>query len=302
MLLLAVISTFVAISALVYTIVHKPEPLAQQRLEAFLGLRDQARPGATSSRWDNRPSRGQSIKAMARQFLPNSMLDRLGRMLIAAGMRSAPETVALIWAGVALGLPLFYLFIASQGKSGIGQTQLLVMLLAGGFGAYLPFVLINGRVRRRRAALLKAMPDAMDLLTTCVEAGLGIDAALGRVAEKAKEPLAEEVRLVLRTMAMGRTRREALEQLASRNGLTELTSFVSAVIQAESMGVSLGHVLRVQTEALRVARKQRAEQTAMKAPVKIIVVLALFIFPAMFVVIIGPAVLQFMNSSATGGP
>jgi tight adherence protein C len=297
MIAIAAVSTFVAVCALAYTLMRKPEPLAQQRLEAYLGLRPQG--NAATRDWDNRAGRGQAMQSKMRQLLPASMLDRLGGKLIAAGMRSTPETVALVWAGVALGLPALYLLFAMQGAKGIGQTQLLVALLAMGFGAYIPFALINGRVRRRRTALLKAMPDAMDLLTTCVEAGLGIDAAMSRVAEKAKQPLAEEIRMVLRTMAMGRTRREALEQLAARNGLAELTSFVSAVIQAESMGVSLGHVLRVQTEALRTARKQRAEQTAMKAPVKIIIVLALFIFPAMFVVIIGPAVLQFMNSKAT---
>src|SRR5207302_7087557 len=128
--------------------------------------------------------------------------------------------------------------LVSRNPNGMGRTQFILLGALAVMGFYVPLTLIRGRVRKRRGKLSRALPDAMDLLTTCVEAGLGIDAALARVAEKAKEPLGAEIRMVLRTMGMGRPRREALELFAARNSIPEIRSFVSAVIQAEMMGVS----------------------------------------------------------------
>jgi tight adherence protein C len=296
-MLLAVLCACIAVSGLLYSLLNRPVSETERRLAGVGSSRPQAAARAMSRQRDYRAPRGDALRAWLRGMLPSRMRDRLAGLLLAAGMRTQPETVALIWGAVAIGLPAFYLLMSGRGANGLGQQQLLLLGIMAGIGVYGPLTVIRGRVKKRRKLLMRALPDAMDLLTTCVEAGLGIDAALARVAEKAKEPLGEEIRIVLRTMGMGRPRREALELFAARNGIPEIRSFVSAVIQAEMMGVSLGHVLRVQTEALRVARRQKAEQTAQKAPVKIIIVLALFIFPAMFVVILGPAVLQFMSQA-----
>lgn len=296
-MLIAVICTCIAVTSLLYVLLNRPISETDRRLAGVSAAQAPRQSSAPAKERDSRPPRGDALRTWFRQMLPSRWLDRLGAMLLAAGMRTQPETFALFWAAAIVGLPGFYVLTIGRSSSGMGQTQLILLGVFAGMGLYMPLTFLRSRIKKRRKLLSRALPDSMDLLTTCVEAGLGIDAALAKVAEKAKEPLGGEIRLVLRTMGMGRPRREALEQFAERNQLPEIRSFVSAVIQAELMGVSLGHVLRVQTEALRVQRRQKAEQSAQKAPVKIIIVLALFIFPAMFVVILGPAVLSFMNNA-----
>ncbi len=295
-MLFAVMGICLAVACLGYGLLSRPAPVTDRRLAMLPGVRSQALAASAASTASNaEPSRRSVMEAKLRQFLPTGTRDRLERILVASGTTATPETVIALWAAVAAGLPGLYLFSTINSGQGVGTQALLVTGLIAGFGMYGPYALIKSRVGRRRHKLLLALPDTMDLMVTCVEAGLGIDAALTRVVGKAKEPLAGEIRLVLHTMSMGRTRRESLELLATRTGLPELASFASSVIQAEQMGVSLGQVLRVQAEALRTQRKQHAEQAAYKAPVKIIIVLALFIFPSMFVVILGPAVLQAMS-------
>jgi len=292
--MIAAICAAIAVGLFLYTIMARSAPATQRRLESLVAGKVET---ASFRDEDDTPSRGMLLRARMRQVLPSSLLDKLAGFLVQTGVQAPPETVAAIWAAVALGPAAVFLVISGGMPQGTAALLPLVLLA---IGAYAPLVLLRGRASRRRKKVLLSLPDAMDLLTTCVEAGLGIDAALARVAEKAKEPLGEELRLVLRTMAMGGTRRDALTQLAARVGLPEIQSFTGAVIQAEMMGVSLGQVLRVQSEALRVARKQRAEQQAFKAPVKIIIVLAMFIFPSMFIVILGPAAISLMKSGFGG--
>jgi tight adherence protein C len=143
--------------------------------------------------------------------------------------------------------------------------------------------------------IIKQLPDSFDLITTCVEAGLGLDAALARVAEKVEGPFAQELRRTLREISLGKMRREAMRELAERTDVQDLTTFVNAVIQAEQMGSSIGSVLRVQSEQLRVRRRQRAEEAAYKAPIKMLFPLVLCIFPTLFIVILGPAVITIMT-------
>lgn len=295
MAVIAAIFAAVAVGLFLYTIMARSAPATQRRLESLVAGRAEAVVYRGDD--DDGPSRGMLLRAKLRHILPSSLLDKLAAFLVQTGVQAPPETVAAIWAAVALGPATLFLIV--RGGLPQGQAALLPLALVA-MGAYVPMVVLRGRANSRRKKILLTLPDAMDLLTTCVEAGLGIDAAIARVAEKTKEPLAEELRIVLRTMAMGGTRRDALSQLAARVGLPEIQSFTSAVIQAEMMGVSLGQVLRVQAEALRVARKQRAEQQAYKAPIKIIVVLALFIFPSMFIVILGPAAISLINNGFGG--
>jgi tight adherence protein C len=141
------------------------------------------------------------------------------------------------------------------------------------------------------------MPDALDLITVCVEAGLGLDAALARVVEKSSGPLADELSQTLREVVMGRRRREALIDMAGRTGVEELITFINAIVQAEQLGVSVAQVLRVQAEQIRTRRRQRAELTAREAPIKMLFPLVLFIFPAFMVVILGPAVIRIGESA-----
>jgi len=147
-------------------------------------------------------------------------------------------------------------------------------------------------MKARQKEIIKALPDALDLVTTCVEAGLGLDGALMRVAEKSKGPLADEISRMLREAAMGKLRREALTELGERAGVEELTGFINSVIQAEQLGVGIAQVLRVQSEQLRMRRRQRAEKAAHEAPVKMLFPLVLFILPAFMLILLGPAVIR----------
>jgi tight adherence protein C len=177
----------------------------------------------------------------------------------------------------------------------IGLMQIGIFGFLAFIGFYMPFYIVSSRARQRQGAIVKSLPDAFDLITTCVEAGLGLDASLSRVAEKVHGPFAEELSRSLREIALGKTRRDALKELGDRTQVPDLIQFTNAVIQAEAMGSSIGQVLRVQSDQLRVRRRQRAEEQAYKAPVKMLFPLVICIFPTLFIVILGPAVITIMN-------
>jgi tight adherence protein C len=164
----------------------------------------------------------------------------------------------------------------------------------GGF--YLPHLMLTSRITRRQKEIRKAMPDALDLLTICVEAGLGFDAAMSRVSEKWENELSLAFARVIREIQLGKVRRDALKDMADRLGIPEMTSFVAAIIQSEQLGVSLAKVLRIQADQMRVKRRQRAEEEAHKAPIKMIIPMALLIFPSILIIILTPAVIQIMGS------
>lgn len=290
MVAFAALSMGLTLAFLLYSLLHNAPTATQRRLETLVAASQRRAPRLQVEAVPARSPRADLLKQKVRALLPRTLLDRLSTLLVSAGMQNtSPELFVAVWFLIALTL------FAVPLALGLGRISPLIPLIMLALGLYLPLFFLRSRVKRRRTRMLKALPDAMDLLTTCVEAGLGLDAAIARVGEKAKEPLGEEFRLVLKTMALGRTRREALQQLATRTGLPELQTFANAIIQAETMGVSIGQVLRVQAEAIRIQRKQRAEQAAQKAPLKIIIVLALFIFPSMFIVILGPAMLSIMQ-------
>jgi tight adherence protein C len=163
-------------------------------------------------------------------------------------------------------------------------------------GFYLPHLMLTSRITRRQKEIRKAMPDALDLLTICVEAGLGFDAAMSKVSEKWENELSLAFARVIREVQLGKVRREALKDMADRLGIPEMTSFVAAIIQSEQLGVSMAKVLRIQSDQMRVKRRQRAEEEAHKAPVKMIIPMALLIFPSIMIIILTPAVIQIMGS------
>ena len=237
---------------------------------------------------------------LLRRVLPTTMLTRIEERLVLAGEPmtvSAFLTMQLISVGAFVALPLL-LFVGSGG--GISPLKLLVAVCFLVAGVMLPQMWLRSRVTARQKVIIKSLPDAFDLITTCVEAGLGLDAALSRVAEKVEGPFAFELRRTLRDISLGKMRREALIELGERTGVPDLISFVNAVIQAELMGSSVGTVLRVQSDQLRVRRRQRAEEQAYKAPVKMIFPLILCIFPTLFIVILGPAIITIMNDFPGG--
>ncbi len=236
------------------------------------------------------------------RLLPKSMLKGVEKSLVIAGepmTLSGFLTMVLISAGASVFLGVLIVSVSGASFSVMTLGILGVLSLIGFF---MPFYLIRSRARQRQSAIIKRLPDAFDLITTCVEAGLGLDAALARVAEKVEGPFAQELTRALRDVALGKARREALKELGERTGVPDLLQFTNAVIQAEAMGSSIGTVLRVQSDQLRVRRRQRAEEQAYKAPVKMLFPLVLCIFPTLFIVILGPAIITIMNDFPKVGP
>jgi tight adherence protein C len=166
-------------------------------------------------------------------------------------------------------------------------------------GYTVPEFWLGGRVRKRQHAILLQIPDALDLLTISVRAGLGFDAALGKVVEKLQGPLTEEFRRALAEVRVGKARREALRDIVPRTEVVPLTNFIGAIIQAEQLGVSISKVLQVQSEQLRIERRQRAEEQAAKAPIKMLFPLVGCIFPSLFIVILGPAIILIILNLST---
>jgi tight adherence protein C len=192
------------------------------------------------------------------------------------------------------GILFFLLFVVV----GLLKLPFMIGLLMTGVGALLGYTVpefwLGGRVKKRQHAILLMIPDALDLLTISVRAGLGFDSALGKVVEKLPGPLSDEFRRALAEVRVGKQRREALRDIVARTEVTPLTNFIGAIIQAEQLGVSISKVLQVQSEQLRIERRQRAEEQAAKAPIKMLFPLVGCIFPSLFIVILGPAIILIM--------
>ncbi len=188
-------------------------------------------------------------------------------------------------------LPLGLLLLAQAPLPNL----ILFTLLLGVLGFYLPTLWLGGRITRRQNEILKALPDALDLLTITVEAGLGFDGAMNKVTEKADNELSRAFGRCIAEIRMGKVRREALRDMADRAEVSELTSFVAAIIQADQLGVSISRVLRIQSEQMRIRRRQRAEELAKQAPIKMMIPLTFLIFPAILVVLLGPAIPQLRD-------
>jgi tight adherence protein C len=228
--------------------------------------------------------------------LPASVLADIQKQLVLSGNPMTLQGYVTFWAilfSVLTGLGLI-MFVALPGSLLLQKAMFVIMFAV--IGWIFPRMWLKGKVKARQKKVIRAMPDAMDLITTCVEAGLGLDAALARVAEKSSGPLAEELSRMLRDVAMGKMRREAMHELDERIGVEELSSFINSVIQAEQLGVGIAQVLRVQSDQLRTKRRQRAEQSAHEAPIKMLFPLVLFIFPAFLLVILGPAAIRIAQS------
>jgi len=233
----------------------------------------------------------QGVGRVLSNFLPATFLAGIQKSLTTAGIQMTAITFVTLWA-ICVGLLSSLGLLAIVALGGFSAQGFLGLIVLGGIGFMIPWMWLKSVVRSRQRVMVKALPDALDLVTTCVEAGLGLDAALGRVAEQMKGPLAAELSQTLSEMSMGRLRKEALSDLGARTEVQELISFVNAVIQAEQLGVSIAQVLKVQSDQMRTRRRQKAEQLAHEAAIKMIFPLVLFIFPAFMVVILGPAVIN----------
>jgi tight adherence protein C len=230
-------------------------------------------------------SRGDSGGLIARA---DAKLEKAG---YPGGLRGADWMGVKLLSTIVLGVGVGLLMLL------VGKVQLAILFgIAGaGLGYMAPEFWLGGRARKRSFAMVLQLPDALDLLTISVEAGLGFDAALAKVVEKMEGPLVNEFRQALAEIRMGRTRRDALRDVVARADAQPVSNFIGAIVQAEQLGVPIAKVLQIQSQQLRVERRQRAEEMAAKAPVKMLFPMVGCIFPTIFIVILGPAIITVIS-------
>lgn len=237
-----------------------------------------------------------------RKLTPERQIEEARKLIEMAGMTGQIEPSLLftirIVAAVVLTFGAFIVFFVSS-TGMFGPLMSIAMTIGAALlGFFMPVLWLQSKVSKRQREVIKALPDALDLLVICVEAGLGFDAAMGKVYEKWDNDLALAFGRVLREIQLGKARREAMKDMSDRMNVPDLTSFVAAIIQAESLGVSMAQILRVQSDTMRVKRRQRAQEIAHAAPVKMMIPMVLLIFPSIWIVLLGPAVLKVMDSGA----
>jgi tight adherence protein C len=243
---------------------------------------------------------GESVAKLFRGYTPTEMSDRTQKKLVMAGLYprvTAVQLLGLCWFSAAGCVLLMFLFLftfgSRQNAGGLRDPFNVAYLLIAAFGGYvLPQFVLSKKMAKRQEQILLSLPYSIDILSISVEAGMGFDAAVGYTMRKIKGPLAEEFSKTLNEIRLGKPRLEALEDLGNRTGVEDLKTFITAVVHASRLGGSITTTLRIQADSMRVRRRQRAQEQAMKAPVKIVFPLVLFIFPAMFVVLLGPALIQ----------
>lgn len=244
-----------------------------------------------------------SLGELATRFTPQNALTGISRKLELAGSPARLDPTMflamqflcfLVFAGL-----LVLVFSVSKANWPAGRIT-IVTLVFSILGFNFPRLWLSSKIARRQKNIRKSMPDALDLLTICVEAGLGFDSAMAKVSEKWETELSMAFARVIQEIQLGKLRREALRDMADRMGISEMTSFVAAVIQSEMLGVSMAKVLRIQSDQMRVKRRQHAEEEAHKAPIKMLIPMGLLIFPSLMIVLLTPAGLRLMHSALGG--
>lgn len=296
--LVAALSVVLIIAGLTLNMSSKPADLLEARLAQFTEL---GRMPATLSEVElSLPFFERAIRPTLDKFggfitkrVRSGSLEALQEQLNLAG-RPWGMTASAFWFLRLLSLLLCT--VVGLGLAillGLEQPMFLLAVVGGGvLGYLLPQMILGSKVKKRQKQILLAMPSALDLLTISVEAGLSFDAALTRVSEKYQNPLTSEITQVLNEIRLGRPRVEALEDMARRCKVEVLTNFVQAVVQSEQLGVGIANVLRIQSEEIRRRRRQRAEEQGQKAPLKMLFPMVGCIFPTLFIVLLGPAVVE----------
>ncbi|MHB1419228.1 MAG: type II secretion system F family protein [Bacillota bacterium] len=228
--------------------------------------------------------------------LPQARREILMQKLLLAGSPGglAPNEFIGLQYGLSLTIMLT-IAIISLLLNAKASTALLCGAAGALLGGGLPRLYLNQKTQERHDQMERSLPDILDLLSVSVEAGLGFDAALGKVCEKTTGVVAEEFSRLLKEIRMGKPRRDALRDMARRSTSTDLASFIGSVVQADQLGISMGNVLRLQSQQMRQKRRQKAEEKAMKVPIKMLIPLVIFIFPGIFIVLLGPAMIQFFQ-------
>jgi tight adherence protein C len=238
-----------------------------------------------------------SLADIVTRFTPERQMEDTRRQLELAGNPNNMDATTFlgmrVGATAAFGLLAFLVFVVLT-----HQDNAILFILGGvALGWFLPSLWIKGKITRRQDEIVKALPDALDLLTICVEAGLGFDAAMGKVYEKWDTALALAFGRVLQEIQLGKLRREALRDMAERMDVPDVTSFVAAIVQADQLGVSMAKILRIQSDQMRVKRRQRAQEKAQQAPVKMMIPMVLLIFPSIWIVLLGPSIIILLETN-----
>ena len=277
-------------------VVIPPDDPARERLNRL--WRDAKSAVPSISFRQRQQERAQRVLEDVGKFVPTSRKDlsRISFLMIRAGYRKPEAVIAFHGAKIvcAIVLPATIYF------TGVYQFNPILLFALAGLGGYLvPDFWLTSRIRGRQARIVKGMPDALDLLTVCVEAGLGLDQSIFRVSQEMQitcPELSEELKLMNMEARLGKGRAEAMRDLGTRTGVDDMKTAVAMLIQTDRFGTDLAKSLRVHSETMRMKRRQRAEEKANKASVKMVPVLVFFIFPAMFVVILGPALIQAIRT------
>lgn len=242
------------------------------------------------------------IADITTRFTPEKQLEQTRKQIELAGMAGSmePTTFFALRIGATIGLALIAFMVFFVLAPNRDPNALAYVAGGAGLGYFFPILWIKSKISKRQDGILKALPDALDLLTICVEAGLGFDQAMGKVYEKWDNDLSIAFGRVLREIQLGKMRREALRDMSERMDVPDVTSFAAAVIQADQLGVSMTKILRVQSDQMRVKRRQRAQEKAHQAPVKMMIPMVLLIFPSLWIVLLGPAIIFLLESGVMG--
>lgn len=305
------IGAFVAITLIVWmalgAIADRPSDL-EERLNRLIDPTARKKTAASILAEDDRLQTRMSNVAgkFGKSFRPKNEaeLGQAKQLMLNAGFRG--EQAVATFYGVKVIAGLLGLLIAGPivyVKCGLNRTGLTYLLLSGAVGFYLPGMVVGSIRKKRMEGIFLGLPDAIDLMVVCIEAGLGFDTAMRRVTQelaRAWPVLCEEFSIALFQAQMGRARKDVLRDLGIRTGVDDMRSLAAVVIQAERFGSSIGSALRVQSESMRTKRRQLAEERAAKTAVKIMIPLILFIFPGVFVVLVGPAAIQIAKTMMSG--
>jgi tight adherence protein C len=299
---LLVFAGFVAAVFAVLTMISNRNSRAAERLDRLSRPASLAELGDPKSKQERFQGMVETAKALSGPLMPQTELEQseLRIKLANAGFRS--DSAVSVYLGIRVATLLFFLLVSLAvflPRYGMTVACLKPVVLVTGVGFYLPSVVLWYLRSKRQEEIFLTLPDALDLLVVCVESGLGLDAAMRRVCDEMKDHakvMAEELNLANFQLQMGRPRREVLHDLGVRTGVDDVRALAAILIQADRFGSSIAQALRVQSDAMRTRRKQLAEEKAAKTAVQLIFPLVLFIFPGIFVVLVGPAAISIMNT------
>jgi tight adherence protein C len=306
------IAIFIGFGALAWLILGKFFNSEENPAEYRLSVLNQARNGKKAAKNSEKFSKALEMAspALAKPLTPktDAEMGKLKQTLVEAGFRS--ESAPMTFLAIRVVVSLAFLFVgggASLLVYGITSTAGIRTFIVGAVGFYIPILALAFLQKRRKQQIFLGLPDALDLMVVCVEAGLGLDQAMRKVAQemvKSHRVIADEFSLCNLQLQMGRVRNQVLADLGIRTGVDDLRALAGILIQADKFGSSIANALRVQSDSMRVRRTQIAEEKAAKTAVKLIFPLVLFIFPGIFVVLVGPAGIQMAREMlpAMGGP